>query len=74
MKNLNFLVEFDLWEKVYLKTDPDVLARIVIGYVVKGNNIMYICALGEEENYFFANELTSNIDECLNKLKFDDEP
>ena len=73
MKNLNFLVEFDLWEIVYLKTDLDCLARIVTGYNVKSNNIAYICALGEEENVFFENELTRDINDCLNKLEFEND-
>jgi len=72
MKNLNFLVEFDLWDKVYVKTDPDLFVRIIIGYLIKGNNISYICAIGENEGYFFANELTKNIDDCLNKLEFNE--
>jgi len=74
MININFLVEFELWETVYVRTDPDRLARVVTGYIYRGNNVMYVCTLDSEEDYFFEQELTRDINNCLNQIEDYDQP
>lgn len=48
---------FEIGSIVYLKTDPDQLPMMVIGYAVYQKHIKYILATGSVESDFFDFEL-----------------
>lgn len=51
------IFEFQLAERVYLKTDPEQLERIVIGYIVRKNSITYGLVSGTQESWHYDFEI-----------------
>jgi len=53
---------FDLGQIVYLKTDDDQKARMIIGIQVRPTGLLYIAQLGTVETYHYEIELSGQID------------
>lgn len=50
--------KFEMGELVYLKTDPDQLPRLVTGYTIRPNSIIYYISSGEMETSHYDIEIT----------------
>jgi hypothetical protein len=58
---LTIPVEYEIGEVVYIKSDPEQMSAIVIGYVINpGNSLMYKLAVGLDVTYHYDVELTLN--------------
>jgi hypothetical protein len=62
---LNILVEFELKEIVYLKTDLDQKPRIVLSYIIDDGTVMYKLAQGTNNEYHYAFEISREKDIVL---------
>lgn len=51
-------VEFEIEETVYLKTDPDQNARMVVAYEVARDFVVYKLGFADEYSYHFGYEIT----------------
>lgn len=50
----------NIGDEVYLKTDPDQLKRMVIGYTVRSTGVLYLLACGEKEGIHYDIEITKD--------------
>ena len=56
-RTIRLIVQYDMEEEVYLKTDPENLLRIVTGFKINPNNIAYILTCGTSETYHYDFEI-----------------
>jgi hypothetical protein len=59
---IHTLVQFEVGDLVYLRTDPDQYERMVTGIIVSGGGPVYRLCLGTQESYHHAIEMTAEID------------
>lgn len=55
-------LRFCMRDVVYLKTDPDQLARIVTGVLIREDGIKYYLSCGMDETYHYGFEITKERD------------
>lgn len=65
MKIIQATVEYSFGDIVYLKTDPNILPRVVVGWLLTpGTLVSYLCRVGEaEKTYHYGLELTTELTE-----------
>lgn len=54
--------EFEFGQTVYLKTDEEQKERIITGFVIRPNGLLYYVACGTGETPHYAVELTTEKD------------
>lgn len=59
---MNINVAFNIGQTVYLKTDPDQLARLITGYSVRPQSICYYVSCKTEESTHYEFELRADKD------------
>ena len=57
--------KFKIGDYVYLKTDIDQYKRMVTGYTVRGNSIVYLLSFGSEETSHYDIEIDEEMDVLL---------
>lgn len=50
--------EHAIGDEVYLKTDPDQLRRMVIGYTVRPTGVLFLLGCGDKESIHYAIEIS----------------
>ena len=58
-------VSFNIGDYVYLKTDIDQYKRLVTGYTVRTDGVLYLLSLGPEETSHHELEISDEIDILL---------
>ena len=61
-------MKFKIGYYVYLKTDIDQYKRLVTGYTVRPNVVIYNLGLGSEETTHYELEISDEIDVLLKSL------
>ncbi len=56
---------YNIGDYVYLKTDIDQYKRLVTGYTVRTDGILYLLSLGSEETSHHELEISNEIDILL---------
>lgn len=59
--------KFNIGQLVYLKTDPDHLARVVCRFTVAPTGITYALNCGSLESFHFDFEITEDKTELINE-------
>lgn len=57
-KRIPLVIEYEIGDQVWIKTDPDQFPHIVTGYVVLPGMIKYIINVAHEESNHFDFELS----------------
>lgn len=67
MKKLTFDVAFAIGDVVYLKTDVEQLSRIVVGYSIRSNEVMYDLQHGADSvTSHYSFEISEQVDAIKN--------
>ena len=61
-------MKFKIGDYVYLKTDIDQYKRLVTGYTVRPNVVIYNLRLGSEETTHYELEISAEVDMLLKAL------
>ena len=61
-------MKFEIGDYVYLKTDIDQYKRLVTGYTVRPNVVIYNLSLGSEETTHYELEISEEVDVLLKAL------
>ena len=59
MYSINLMVEFQIGDTVYLKTDPDQSPRLVTGYWVRPHATLYTLAYKDGDSTHFDFEIST---------------
>ncbi len=59
---------YNIGDYVYLKTDIDQYKRLVTGYTVRIDGILYLLSLGSEETDHYELEISHEIDILLKSM------
>ena len=59
---------YNIGDYVYLKTDIDQYKRLVTGYTVRTDGILYLLSLGSEETSHHELEISDEIDILLKSM------
>ena len=62
--------KFNITQVVYLRTDPELLPRIVTRYTVSHGSITYELSLGSSTSWHYEFEIVSNKDELSKPIGF----
>ena len=62
MKELKIKVAYLIGEKCYVKTDPEQYQRLIVGYQILPNSIVYICSFCNTTSNFYEVELSREQD------------
>jgi len=62
MESVQYYKKFNIGDTVYLKTDIEQYKRIVTGYTVRCESIIYLVTLGEDENSHYDFEMSKKQD------------
>lgn len=73
MRLIQATIEYNFGDIVYLKTDPNILPRIVVGWLLTpGTLISYMLRVGDDSiTYHYGLELTTNLTEVEALFKED---
>ena len=61
-------INFNIGDYVYLKTDIDQYKRLVTGYTVRTDGVLYLLSLGSEETSHHELEISHDIDVLLKAM------
>ena len=61
-------MKFEIGDYVYLKTDIDQYKRLVTGYTVRPNVVIYNLSFGSEETTHYELEISEEVDMLLKAL------
>ena len=58
-------ISFNIGDTVYLKTDIDQHKRMVTGYTVRNDGVVYLLSFGSEETSHYELEISDEMDVLL---------
>lgn len=59
MRSQSVLVEHEIGDSVFLKSDPEQCEMIVTGFIIRpAGNLLYMLSLGTQETYHYGIEIS----------------